>query len=167
MALAKDICIDTFDYTRNVFERNICLQLDQKKPKLIVSIQFWKIHVGIIQFGRKTKSNMKEKWFQKNTCSQLDPKKNLAQNLNPILGNPFWYNPVLKKGKSNLKKTPAYKQIKCSQFHPKKSEAHSFNQDLENPFANNPIWETGKNHFFIKKNSFEQIHVHSLIQTIP
>jgi hypothetical protein len=27
--------------------------------------------------------------FKQNTCSHLDPKKTLAQNLNPILENPF------------------------------------------------------------------------------
>ena len=104
------------NFKKQRFWKNTCSQLVQRKLKLIASIKFWKIHVCIIQFGKKGKSNMKENGFSKLNIHSLI-KKTEAHSFNPILENPFWDNPISHRGKSHLKEN-ASNNNKCSQLDP-------------------------------------------------
>ena len=73
------------------------------------------------------------------------PKKTLAQNLNPILGKTFWYNPIFeKKTKIQFEKKTVKQKKDISQLDPQKTLAQNLNPIWENQFWYDPILKTGK-----------------------
>ena len=104
----------------------------------MVLIQFWKIHFGTIQFRRE---------WQSNTCSQLDPKKDLCSWL--------WAN--FRKtmlGQSNFEEIHGERNVlNKSVYIPiqTKTYAHGLNPIFEIPDWDNPIAKNRTTIFFKKR----------------
>ena len=140
MRLCTKTCIDNDrEFFRNPSAKNWKNHFSECK------FQFWKIRFSKNPIFENTKSNLKGKTvlFKKENIHRFINTKTYAQSHNPSLAFYFWGNPILKTGRSIIKKQ-LLKQTKTFTVWSKKTYAQSHNPILENYFLDNPILNTGR-----------------------